>query len=454
MLTATPAPELWRSRLASAARRPVPADSVAFARIGFGFLVTFSSLRFLINGWVGRLWLEPEFHLTYTHFEWVRPLPGVGMYLLQLALAASGVAMAVGWHHRRATVFFLVGFTWTELIDAALYLNHYWFMTLMGVLMLLLPVHRHWSLDARAGRVSAQPEVQALTVWALRAQVGVVYFFAGLAKVNPDWLFDAQPLRLWLSDRSDVIAVGDLLDSDVIAYLASWSAVAFDLTIVGWLLWRRTRLAAWIAALVFHVVTGSLFQIGVFPVVMAVMALIFFDPSWPQRFVPAASIGLPSTMGSPRSPASIRRPAAWCLAVLLVLQVVLPLRHFAQPGNVRWNEDGYYLAWRVMLTEKAGFVEFDVTDPATGDVWTVTPSMVLTDWQAATAATRPDLIHATALLIENALTDETTPDLEIRADAWVSMNGRPAAALLDPTIDLTQFARGELPPDVVLDAPD
>ena len=463
MLTATPAPSpghigqpsaarKMTERLRRAAERPVCAESVAAARILFGLMVMFSSVRFIANGWVGRLWIEPAAHLTYPGFDWVRPLPGAWMYVLPVLSAVAGLAIALGWRHRLATGVFLIAFTWTELIDAALYLNHYWFLTLVGVLMLVLPVHQLWSLDARSGRVDTHAWVPAGTVWALRAQVGVVYVFAGLAKLNPDWLLRGQPLQLWLSDRSDAPLVGPLLDIDAVAILASWGAAAFDLTIVGWLLWRRSRAAAWAALVTFHLVTGALFQIGVFPLVMGVVALVFFEPDWPSRVIRRPNRQRPPTSFTPA--ATRLRP--WVLPTLVLLatiQLALPLRHFAEPGNVRWNEDGYYLAWRVMLTEKAGFVDYWVTDATTGQIWIAQPNDVLDDWQVAHASTRPDLIHATALLLEQELFTHRPGELEIRVDAWVSMNGRPAARLINPEVDLLAYERGALPNETVLPMP-
>ena len=67
------------------------------------------------------------------------------------------------------------------------------------------------------------------------------------------------------------------------AYAMSWAGAFFDLTIIGWLLWRRTRLWAFLAAAVFHLLTWLLFpQIGVFPWLMMGGALIFFPADWPK----------------------------------------------------------------------------------------------------------------------------------------------------------------------------
>ena len=278
-----PADRAIIGRLAAAAARPVPADSAAVFRIAYGLLVAFGSVRFLARGWVDALYLEPAHHLTYPGFEWVRPLAAPWMHLHMAALAGLGLCIAVGYRHRLAAALFVVGFTYTELIEASLYLNHYWFVTLAGVLVWLLPVGHRWSLDAARGRVTASPVVPAGTVWALRAQVAVVYGFAGLAKLNPDWLFEAQPLRIWLADRTCLPLIGPLLDEPAVAYLASWWGAFFDCTIVGWLLWRRSRPWAFAVLVAFHLATAALFQIGIFPWVMILAVLVFFAPDWPRR---------------------------------------------------------------------------------------------------------------------------------------------------------------------------
>jgi hypothetical protein len=442
----------------------VAADAVAVFRIGFGVVTMFGSLRFLARGWVDSLYLTPEHHLTYPGFGWVQPLPAPWMHVHMLALAALGACIALGYRHRLAAVLFTAGFAYTELIDAALYLNHYWFVTLVGLLMVLLPVQHRWSLDARAGRVTPSQSVPAAVLWALRAQVAVVYVFAGLAKLNGDWLLRAQPLGLWLVDRAHLPVIGELLDEPLMAYTASWAGALFDCTIVGWLLWGRSRPWAYGALVVFHLATGALFQIGVFPWLMIVAATVFFGPDWPVRLtrtvrarrpvgsVPAHDIAAADVVRSGRA-ARISLPAAAALVVLAVVQLVLPLRHYAYASNVRWSEEGYYWSWRVMITEKAGHVDYRITDPATGRTWTTGPELVLADWQAEHADTRPDLIHATALLIARHYREAGMAGVEVRADAWVAMNGQPAHRIIDPVIDLAAQPRTPAPDRWILPAP-
>jgi hypothetical protein len=258
---------------------------------------------------------------------------------------------------------------------------------------------------------------------------------AGLAKLDHDWLGRGEPMATWLASRTDLPIVGPLLDEPWMGRAASWAGAAFDLTIVGWLSWRRSRPYAYVVLVVFHVVTWLLFPIGVFPWVMIASALIFLPPDWPLRVLRRRP-ALP-----PPAPATGRR-GRWVLAALAVwgvLQLAIPLRHLAAPGDVRWTEEGYYGSFRVMLTEKAGWLRFRVTDPASGETWTVEPGSVLTDWQARQAATRADLTVAAAHVV--AMEQDGHPGVEVRADSFVSFNGRPRQRMIDPDVDLAALGR-------------
>ena len=455
MLTATarpnaPQPTRARSRphpvggIATAARRAVSADSVAVFRVAFGVITALAAVRFLANGWVDQLYLMPRAHVTYPGFGWVRPIPAPWLHLVVAVVGASSVAIALGWRYRLACWSFLGGFAYLEAIDSTLYLNHYWFVSLCALLLALLPAHHHWSLDARGGWVQRSAVVPAGVVWVLRAQVGIVYVFAGLAKLNADWLGSALPLRFWLADRSDIWLIGPLLNEPWVTFAASWGAAFFDCTIVFWLLWHRSRPWAYAVLVVFHVATWMLFAIGVFPWVMIAAALIFFPPNWPRRLramrlLPSGSP--PQCSAAPATCPQISRLALAALAVLAVVQLALPLRHWAYPGDVRWTEEGYWGAWRVMLTDKAAHVEFRVADPASGRQWQVGPEMVLTDWQAERAGGNPDLIAATADLIADHYRNLGMERVQVYADAWVSMNGQPAQRIIDPAVDLAAQPR-------------
>jgi vitamin K-dependent gamma-carboxylase len=421
----------------------VSGASLAVFRILFGVVAVVGALRFLAKGWVDSLYLAPENHLTYAWFDWVQPLPSPFMHLHMVLLAAAGLAIALGWHYRAAMAVYFIGFAYVELIDAALYLNHYWWVTMASAVMVFLPLNRMWSLDARAGRVQASAVTEKWIIWTVRSLLGVVYLFAGIAKLQSDWLFNAMPMQLWLADRTHLPFVGPVLDEPFVAYIASWAGAAFDCTIVFWLLWSKSRPFAYMAVIGFHAATGLLFQIGVFPWLMIAGTLIFFSPDWPLKV--AKRLGLKSAESPTKAAVERHRLSKMPIVALLLLaavQIVVPLRHYAYPDNVRWTEEGYYGAWRVMLTEKAGTLTFEVTDPATGIVESVEPTVVLTDWQATQAAIRPDLMLTAAHLIADEYESRGIDGAEVRAQSFVSFNGRPYQRMADPDVDLASVERG------------
>lgn len=437
----TPVPIAGRgrwTRLAARASLPVDGASLAVVRIAFGLVGVAVVVRTTAYGWVESVYAGPARHFTYTGFEWV-PAPSVaGMYLLLAVVGVAAALVALGWRTRAALVVFLLGFAWIELIEVTTYLNHYWFVSLLGLLLLALPASAEWSLDAR--RVGARP-VPLLAVWLVRVQVGVVYVFAGLAKLNADWLLHGMPLRIWLPARSDLAFVGPLLGESWFGITLSWAGAAFDLLVVPALLWRRTRPFAWAAVVVFHVATWRLFPIGVFPWLMIAGSTVFFAPDWPRRLVGRLR-GRPTAtpVGVAPSPTPARPLARGVLvlaAVWVAVQVALPLRHWFVPGDYRWTNEGYRFAWVVLLTEKGGDVSFRVHDRDSGRHWVTTAQDLYTPNQWRAMTTEPELIRQAAHAIAEREADHGRR-VDVRADAFVSLDGRPAARIIDPDVDLAR----------------
>ena len=278
-----PRVNLWTpiDELARRGRQPVDGSSSAVFRIAFGLVALTAVIRFFAYDWIDQLYVEPAHHFSYVGFEWVRAWPAPWMHLHFAVLAVLALAITLGWRYRASALLFTLGFTYIELIDKTTYLNHYYFISLAGLLLCILPTHRAWSLDA--GRLRSDGVVPRWTVWALRSQVAVLYAFAGLAKLNPDWLLNAAPLRIWLPQHAGLPQIGPLLDELWVAYALSWAGAAFYLSVVAWMLWGRSRPIAFVVLIVFHLLTGQLFMMGVFPWMMIAAALIFFAPDWPRR---------------------------------------------------------------------------------------------------------------------------------------------------------------------------
>ncbi|MBX3157165.1 MAG: HTTM domain-containing protein [Deltaproteobacteria bacterium] len=419
------------SRLRLRLSEPVDGASLATYRAIFGALMLVATLRFFAHGWIAEYYEEPAHFFTYDGFSWVKPWPAPGMYVHFAAMGVLATLVMLGIRPRASAAGFGVLFAYAHLIDKTNYLNHYFLVIWLCLLLACLP------------RAAFSSTVPRWALYAMRAQVGVVYVFGGIAKLKYDWLVDAQPMKIWLAANSDFPVIGPLFEQPFLAYAFSWAGALFDLSIVPLLLYRRTRLAAYGLVVLFHLTTARLFHLGMFPWIMLASSLLFLPPDWPRRW-----------LRRPATPtASPARAAPRWLGVFLALQVLVPLRHLLYPGDVCWTEQGFRFSWHVMVMEKNGSVVYRVREPSTGRRWEVVPTEYVTRYQARMASAQPDMILQLAHIIADDFRARGVVEPEVRADAFVSLNGRRRARLVDPDTDLARESSSLLPAPWILPRP-
>jgi hypothetical protein len=454
------------SGLADALLRPVDIAWLAAYRVLFGLAMAVSMQRFLAYGWVEQLLVAPRFRFHYWGFAWVTPLSGGSMRLLFWGLAVLGLAVAAGFAFRVTAPLLAAGLTYVQLIDVSTYLNHYYLAGLLAWLFAASPASRAWSVDAwlRERRGASRPEPTVAKGWLVlfQVQVGVVYLCAGLAKAQSDWLLHGQPLGIWLGASTSLPILGKLFTLDGVPLLMSWFGFLFDTTIVGWLAWRRTRPWAYAVVVVFHVMTRLLFDIGMFPIIMTISALVFFSPSWPRalfrrlvRFRSAEPAEpAPSMPARSERPAPLLHRAALVLGALYCVgQIVMPLRCHLYGGNVLWHEQGMRFSWRVMVRAKGGAITFIVRPKHGERVFHVSPREYLNPFQENEMAGQPDLVLQLAHHIREDFERRGYGAVEVHAESTVSLNGRRGAMLVDPAVDLTTVHDGIGPASWLLPAP-
>ena len=424
-------------RIRTAATRQVDIASLAAFRIIFGTVMFASCVRLLASSWIDAMYIEPTWFFTYPGFDWVQPWPAWGMYLHYAVLAVLALAIATGTLYRVVTPLFTLGFLYTQLIDVTNYLNHHYLVVLLGGLLTCLPANAAWSVDARRRPELRRDSVPAWMIWLVRFQIGIVYTFAGLAKLKVDWLLYGQPLNLWLAARTETPIAGALFAEPWIAYAMSWAGFLFDTTIALWLSWRRTRVYAFAVVIFFHGATGYLFNIGMFPIIMTSSALIFFSPSWPRTVLARLGRPCPAPEVSAATPAAPSRLALVAIVIYATAQIALPLRHHVYPGSVLWNEDGMRFAWHVLIREKHGPVMFVAVFPD-GRRLEVPPRNYLTARQEREMAGQPDLILQLARHIGDDLRARGFRDFEIHAETAISLNARRPVPMIDPAVDLLE----------------
>lgn len=416
------------------------AAPLAVFRLLFGLMLFGSIVRFWSKGWIAELYVKPRYFFPFYGFTFVEPL-GEYTYALFAVCGLSALLVAIGLFYRVAIIGLFLSFTYIELIDKSTYLNHYYFTSMVCLLLIFLPAHACFSVDAYRCRRLLANQIPAWCPDSLKLFVALLYVCAGIAKLNSDWLLNALPLRIWLPAHNDLPAIGFLFNYTWIPYVFSWFGCLYDLSI-PFLLWHRpTRPWAYAAVVVFHGLTALLFPIGMFPYIMIVTALIFFSPGFHLAIIRKLShwLAIPPTFLLVQRRYTFRPVARkiglGLVAIFFVVQLLLPFRYLLYPGELFWTEQGYRFSWRVMLMEKAGYAQFTVKDDL-GHQIVVNNTHFLTPLQEKMMSTQPDMLLQYAHLLRDYYAQRGYRHPQVYVDSYVALNGRMGRPLIDPTTNL------------------
>jgi hypothetical protein len=422
-------------------------------RILFGGLMMLGAVRFIEQGWIEKLYIEPDYFFKFYWFEWVKPFDEKGMYILLSIIIGSSFMVMLGLLYRIAIIMFFVSFTYLELIDATNYLNHHYLVCLLSFLMIFLPANKSHSVDVLLWRNLKSNLVPSWTINILIFQLTVVYTFAGIAKLNYDWIFNAMPLAVWLPERQDIPIIGYFFQFKCVAFLMSWVGAIYDLSIAYFLMYSRTRPFAYFLVIVFHLMTWLLFNIGLFPWIMIVSTMIFFPGKKIKKTLSDISKTNTHSFAKTRDYYYfIKRNLLLSLIIgYMLLQIIIPFRHFLYPSNVFWSEEGYRFSWRVMLVEKIGQANFTLKDPKTNRQTEIINSRYLTQFQEKQMSIQPDFILQFAHYLRYEY--KRTHGIEnpiITVDSHVALNGRVSQPFIDKKINIAEIKDDFLPKKWIL----
>jgi hypothetical protein len=223
----------------------------------------------------------------------------------------------------------------------------------------------------------------------------------------------------------------------------SWGGMLYDILIPFLLLIPRTRNIAFFLVIIFHVLTKILFPaIGMFPFIMILSCLVFFDYKFHEKIIQLISKYLKKlqknifTVKKNESKIKTSLFSVYIIGFFLSIQFLLPLRHNLYDGELFWTERGYRFSWRVMLVEKKGFTEFKLVDNHNSNSFYIKNEDHLTDFQEKQMSFQPDFIKEFADYLGDFYIAKGYSNIEIHVNSYVTLNGRRSKRLIKRNTDI------------------
>lgn len=399
-------------------------------RILFGFLVAAESFGAILTGWVKRVFINTHFTFTFIGFEWLEILHGNIMYFYFFVMGILGIMIMIGAKYRFAIISYTILWAGVYFAQKTAYNNHYYLLLVISFYMCFLPANRYKSLDAKW---NPKIKTDVMPYWVLLLfiiQISIVYFFAAIAKFYPDWL-DGVFTKNLLVSSIDVPFIKNIFSKKWFYLFIAYAGILFDLLIVPFLLFKKTRTFAFITSLLFHVFNAIFLQIGIFPFFALGFILFFYDPKTIRHIF----FRNKNTTSTESSIPNKHKIVSYVLISFLIVQLLLPIRHHFIKGDVLITEEGHRLSWRMMLRQKSGFIRFKIIDNDTKKSSTYYYNKNLTYKQVKALSTKPDFIWQYCQRIKE---EYKGKNISIFIDCKVAVNQKPYKTLLDPNQDFAK----------------
>jgi len=416
--------------------RQVDIASLVFFRIVFGGLAVSEMIAQLTyKHWYKGFYNRDAFRFHYIGFEFINPFPEPLMSIFLIGMVILGFAILLGYKYRLVTSLFAIGYIYTYLLEKGLYLNHGYLFCWLAVVMIFLPAHLNLSIDSKNDPTIRRDQIPYWPIALLCFLMSVVYFFGGIAKINPDWL-RGVPLTTWVGNKSDMPLLGWLWALPATGMFMSYSGLFLDLLSPFFLIWKKSRPFVFVALVLFHLTNALLFKIGIFPWLSLGLTAMFFAPDWPRKFWTYLVNSYPSFKSfqgwyyqhfpSSNEIAShnkqLGRKGLTILMLLCLIHISLPLRHHFFEGNVAWTEEGHRYSWRMMLRSKNGYGTFTVKEKGTNRTVREKPKDWMSKKMTRKLFTHPDMIWQFSQHLAQHYRDAGWVDPEVYADIRTQLN--------------------------------
>ncbi|XP_076614066.1 vitamin K-dependent gamma-carboxylase [Chaetodon auriga] len=455
----------WRS-LVVLLNRPTDPASLGIFRCLFGLLMAIDVTQERGLSHLDYKYLDGAPVCRFPLFNFLQPLSLDWMYLVYLVMFLGAVGIMLGCFYRLSCLMFLSTYWYIFFLDKTAWNNHSYLYGLIGFQLTLMDGNRYWSIDGLRRPSIRNAHVPLWNYTVLRTQIFIVYFIAGIKKLDADWVEGYSMSYLahhWLFDPFKLILPVDLISLLVV----HGGGLVLDLTAGYLLFFDVTRPYAFFFVSYFHCMNSQLFSIGMFAYTMLATSPLFCYPDWPRRFFarfPAfLRAVLPFTSPDPQPSTScvyneihgtsserqetppvarasklrLKHKLAAIFTILYITeQFFMPYSHFITKGYNNWTNGLYGYSWDMMVHSRSHqHVKITYKDGKTGEIGYLNPGVFT---QSRRWKDHGDMLKQYATCLSHFLPRYNISEPEIYFDIWVSINERFQQRIFDPRVDIVK----------------
>lgn len=423
----------WSSKLRTYLSAPIPGHVVGLFRIIFGGFMVYEMIDYIQIDLVTNAFVLPKIQLEY--FDFIKPLPTAVLHGMLYTMLVCAALIALGVLFRPACFVFGSFYLYFLLLDKGIFNNHLYLFILLAFVLGFTHADRFLSLsNLWRKQGTSDLMVQRWEVFIFQLHFAIVYFYGGLAKLNPDWLLHYQPVKRMIEVYPDTGLLAKWLKLGFQPPLLSYGGLIFDLVVPFLLWWKPTRKWTLIPLVYFHISNTLTFDdIGIFPYIMLASTAIFFE-------VGELPILRNLAKSSQRKVVLLDSPS-WSKQVLLayvVFQLLFPFRGLFLPNPVNWTMIANRFAWR-MKSQSRELTEmvFTIQDGPTGQRMPVDIKTFINTMQINAVAHDVAAVASVARGLARIGKEKGMADPLVHASIKVKWNGRPPANTVNPEVELS-----------------
>ncbi len=415
--------------------KPVYPEKISLFRILFGLVLFMQVFYFQYSNFIQKDVLDPVLHFSYPYLDFIDVMDPWLMKSIVLILFLSSLMLIIGFKARFFSFIYLIFFTYLWLIDKGYYNNHYYLISLILLLLCFINSDRSLSILSNNKGMNA-----AWEEYILLFQFSIVLLFAGFNKINEWWLIHHEPMHHILMAKAN--ESGNLFwENAIIEFILVWGGLFFDLLIVPFLLWKKTRRIAMVFFFCFNMINLILFykigEIGIFPFLMMSSLILFSSTHSIRNFL---NTRFSYSLKEDRAQSKIKALSPVFksgIIIYMLFQLLFPLRHHLYSGNVDFTGEGQRFSWRMKSVYKDFKIAFLLVDEESGISASLDPRQILTVKQYTNLGYYPELIIPVADNLRKAALLKGIKKPKIYVDYQVGFMALAFQYIVDPKQELS-----------------